>query len=171
MSRETFDDLFTITLGELYDTEAQLAVGLPVLHRAPITGDLEKLLQGMHQQTCSHMLRLEAAFEALGREAKGETCWSVAPLIVDAYDAMTSKEAFARHSGVGLALLSITHLQIIRYQSLIAWAMRCSMNEIVELLEEPLRAKLGHARQLSAHALAADQTDLFDAEPASTSLN
>ena len=171
MPRETFNDLFTATLGELYDAEAQLAVGLPVLKRAQLNDDLLRVVDAMHEATCGQMLKLEAIFDLVGREAKSHTCWSVAPLVVDAYDAMKARDAFARHSGIGLALLSIAHLQIVRYQSLAAWSIHCGLNQVAELLEEPLAAKVMFARQLTSHALAADRANLFDVEPPTPTIN
>jgi ferritin-like metal-binding protein YciE len=171
MPRDTFDDLFIATLGEVYDAEAQLAVGLPVLKRAQLNDDLARLVASLHDATCSQMLRLEAIFDLVGRDAKSQTCWSVAPLVVDAYDAMQAKDTFSRHSGVGLALLSVTHLQIVRYQSLAAWSLHCDMEQIAELLQEPLATKVMFARQLTAHALAADRAGLYDLEPATPTIN
>lgn len=169
MSRKTLDDLFLATLGELYDAEAQLAVGLPVLQRASLEGDLETLLTDMHQATCGQMLRLETVFGLLGRRAASEPCWSVAPLVVDAYDAARARDSFSRHTGVGLALLSILHLQIVRLQALCAWATRFDLSELSDLLELPLAEKVVFARRLAAHALGADGRSARDAlQPART---
>lgn len=172
MARLNIDDLFVATLGELYDAEAQLAVGLPVLGRADLDGELDRLVDEMHRATCGQMLRYETIFEMLGKRADGEPCWSAAPLVVDAYDAAMSRCPFSRHTGIGLALLSILHLQILRLQSLSAWAQRCSMDSLVELLEVPLAEKVMFARRLSRHALAADRPAVRDStQPVSRTLN
>ena len=171
MPRQTLDDLFTATLGELYDAESQLAVGLPVLRRAALDADLDQLVEEMREATCGQMLRYETMFEMLGRRAKGEPCWSVAPLVVDACDAARSKCAFSRHTGIALALLSVLHLQVVRLQSLAAWAQRCDMEDLAELLTTPLGEKVAFARRLAFHALAADHVATRDGEPAGRTLN
>lgn len=172
MARQNLDELFVATLGELHDAEAQLAVGLPVLGRANLDAGLERLVADMHRATCGQMMRYETVFEMLGKRAEGEPCWSVAPLVVDAYDAAASRCPFSRHSGIGLALLSILHLQIVRLQSLIAWSRRCSMDHLAELLQVPLVEKVVFARRMGVHALAADQLALRETrEPVGRTLN
>lgn len=125
MSRQTFDDIFFSVLGELLDAEAQLAVGSSVIRRAKLGPDLEAVVADIGRCSSGQVMRLEIAFRLLGRSVRTEPCWSTAPLLVDALDAAKARDETARHAGVGLALLSILHLQIIRLQSLSAWAVRC----------------------------------------------
>lgn len=171
MARQSFDELFVTTLGELYDAEAQLAVGLPVLMKASFGRELSSLIEEMHHETATQLLRLEALFQTIGHDGKAESCWSVAPLLVDAYDAMNGIDPLSRHCGVALPLLSVMHLQIVRYQAVIAWALRCSMEAIAEDLHGSLKAKVEFARCLSEHSMMADDAALDEEHAPGPTIN
>lgn len=148
------DDLFLMTLQDIYYGEKQIEKALPKMIEKASNTKLQKALIKHHKETEEHIERLENVFSILGKPPKGEKCEAIGGLIKEGEEVMKKmKAAEVRDAGMLAAGQAIEHYEIARYGALSAWANQMGMSEVAELLEATLEEEKNADRVLNEIAL------------------
>src|SRR4051812_42718021 len=87
-SLETFDDLFSHQLKDVYDAEHQLIVALPLMAGAASSADLKAAFNTHLAETGVQAARLEEVFKRLGKAPERVTCPAMKGLIKEGNEAI-----------------------------------------------------------------------------------
>jgi ferritin-like metal-binding protein YciE len=71
MAEMKLDELFLMTLKDIYYAENQISKALPKMVEKASSVELQNALTKHHQETAGHVTRLNRVFEILGRPARG----------------------------------------------------------------------------------------------------
>lgn len=139
MKLEQLDDLFLMTLEDIYGGEKQILKALPKMVGKATNPELRDALEQHRVETADQVDRLEQIFKALGKKPKSETCEAIEGLIAEGQEVMTAaKDDAVRDAGIIAAGQAIEHYEIARYGTLVAWAEQLGLEEAVPLLEQTL---------------------------------
>lgn len=139
MKLEQLDDLFLMTLEDIYGGEKQILKALPKMVGKATNPELRDALKQHRVETADQVDRLEQIFKALGKKPKSETCEAIEGLIAEGQEVMTAaKDDAVRDAGIIAAGQAIEHYEIARYGTLVAWAEQLGLEEAVPLLEQTL---------------------------------
>ncbi len=136
----TLVDLTLHFMGDIYYAERQILKALPKMARAAQSPELKQAFTHHREETQGQVERLQKAFEALGKRARGVTCEAINGLIEECEELLEdNKEASpVRDAGLIACAQAVEHYEMARYGSLIAWAKAAGHTEIVTLLQETL---------------------------------
>lgn len=139
MSKTKLEDLFLMTLKDIYHGENQILSALPVMAEKAASSELKSALKKHELETVEQVNRLKQVFQLLGHAAKGEECEGIKGLIAEGQDVMREVDTpVVRDAGIIAAGQAIEHYEIARYGTLAAWARELDMSEAADLLEETL---------------------------------
>ncbi len=100
---------------------------------------LKEALMHHREETQGQVERLQRAFEALGKRARGQTCEAINGIIEEGEETIEEIEAGpVRDAGIIANAQAAEHYEMARYGTIVAWAKACGEKEIVELMEATL---------------------------------
>lgn len=133
------EDLFLMTLKDIYHGETQILSALPKMAKKAESAELQDALKKHEAETTEQVTRLKQVFKLMGQPAKGEECEAIKGLIAEGEEVMSEvDEPSVRDAGIIAAGQAIEHYEIARYGTLVAWARQLDLSEVAELLEETL---------------------------------
>ncbi|RYG13440.1 MAG: DUF892 family protein [Chitinophagaceae bacterium] len=135
----------------VYNAETQWLTVLPILQLAVGCEDLFETLQKFQKDGTEHIDRLESIFESLGNEIAGSENKDVEVLIDECYDIIdvTPRNSFIRDAGLIVGMQQIQQYLVTAYTSLLAQALDCNAQKVVNLLRVII-----HHKQLEEEQLA-----------------
>lgn len=154
MAISTVTDLIVDQLGDLYDAEKQLTRALPKLAKAANDPELAQGFRDHLEQTKRHVVRIEEAFQSLGKKARGKTCPAMKGLVEEG--AETIEEELEGEIG-DLALIAcarrVEHYEQAAYDHLVSLSQGLNNPELVSLLQETLKEEQETDKKLSLAAV------------------
>ena len=91
------------------------------------------------EETQGQVERLQKAFEALGKRARGQTCEAIKGIIAEGEETIEAFEAGeVRDAGIIANAQAVEHYEMARYGTIVAWAKTCRQNEVAKLMQETL---------------------------------
>ncbi len=137
---KTLNDLFLMTLKDVYYAEKQILRALPKMAKAAESEELRDAFTTHRDETQVQVQRLEQVFEMLGKKASGKTCEAIQGIIAEGNEVMEDfAESEALDAGLLAAGQAVEHYEISRYGTLKTWAGELGMPDAATLLEETLR--------------------------------
>ena len=134
------NELLLTFMQDVYYAERQILKALPKMAKAAQSPKLKEAFQLHREETQGQVERLQRAFEALGKRARGQTCEALNGLVEETEEVIEEfPEGSVRDAGLVACAQAVEHYEIARYGALIAWAKAAGHNEIVTLLEETLQ--------------------------------
>lgn len=164
MALVTLADAFYEELKDVFDAEKQLLKILPKFESKAHSEELRQVFANHFSETEQQVLRLEAAFEEIGKSARRKTCKAMKGLIEEAESVIESKaEPEVLDAFLIAASQKIEHYEIATYGTLCAWAESLGYSNCLEQLrrsiseEESADEKLSEiAQSVNAQALGND---------------
>lgn len=136
---KTLNDLFLMTLKDIYYAEKQILRTLPKMAKAAESEELRDAFTTHREETQVQVQRLEQVFEMLGKKASGKTCEAIQGIIAEGTEIMEDfAESDALDAGLVAAGQAVEHYEISRYGTLKTWAGELGMPDAANLLEETL---------------------------------
>jgi len=134
-----FNDLILTFMQDIYYAERQILKALPKMAKAATNQQLKEAFTLHREETQGQVERLQKAFEALGKRARGVTCEAINGLIEETEEVIEGfPEGNVRDAGLVACAQAVEHYEMARYGALIAWAKTAGQKEVVSLLEETL---------------------------------
>src|SRR4030088_1265222 len=136
---KTMNDLFVHQLQDIYYAAKQLVKALPKMADHATDKQLKHGSLPHHDETRTHVQRLEEGFRMHGAEVKAVNCPAIDGIIKEADEVAGEVEDKAV---VDAALINAAqaaeHYEITRYGSLIAWARQLGRNDCASVLQKTL---------------------------------
>ena len=151
MSVGTMDELFVDELKDLYSAEKQITRALPKLVKAATSDELRQAFQSHLEETNGHVVRLEKAFEILGKSPKGKTCVGMKGVLEEGAEVLEDTDkGEVRDAGLISAAQRVEHYEMAGYGSARDFAKLLGQDEIAELLEETLEEEKAADKKLTS---------------------
>ena len=139
VKQKTLEDLFLLTLKDVFYAEKQILRNLPKMAKAVESDELRQAFEQHRTETDGQIQRLEQIFEQMGKRASGKTCESIQGLVAEGQEIMEEyAESDALDAGILASAQAIEHYEISRYGTLRSWAQQLGMKDAVKLIEETL---------------------------------
>jgi ferritin-like metal-binding protein YciE len=139
MPDKDLNELFLDTLKDIYYAEKQILKALPKMAKAANSNELQAAFEKHHEETETHLERLEKVFEMLGKPARGKKCEAIEGIIEEGKEIMDDyADTPALDAGLLAAAQAVEHYEISRYGTLKAWAEKLNLPEAIELLDQTL---------------------------------
>lgn len=126
-------------LADIYYAEKKVSSALKKMAKSAEDKELSTVFLDHQKETEGQIARLEDAFEALGKPAKGKKCEAIEGLLKEATEIM---EEFKGDPALDAALIGaaqkVEHYEIGSYGSIIAWAKELGEKKVAEILHETL---------------------------------
>jgi ferritin-like metal-binding protein YciE len=136
---KTLHDLLLTFMQDVYYAERQILKALPKMAKAAQNEELKQAFTHHREETQGQVERLQQAFEALGKRARGQTCEAINGLIEEGEEVIEEfPEGSVRDAGLAACAQAVEHYEMARYGALIAWAKVAGQNEIVRLMQATL---------------------------------
>lgn len=138
-SLNTFDDLFSHQLEDLYDAEHQLLAALPLMADAASSGDLKNAFNTHLMETRIHAQRLEEIFAKLGKEPKRTTCPAMKGLVKEGSETISaSGDPSVKDAALIASGQRVEHYEMAGYGTLRTLASQMGRNDVAALLQKTL---------------------------------
>jgi ferritin-like metal-binding protein YciE len=132
-------ELILTFMQDVYYAERQILKALPKMAKAARNQQLKDAFMQHREETQGQVERLQRAFEALGKRARGQTCEAINGLIEETEEIIEEfAEGDVRDAGLIACAQAVEHYEMARYGALIAWAKAAGQQEVVQLMEETL---------------------------------
>src|SRR4051812_28586335 len=119
---KTLNDLMLTFMQDIYYAERQILKALPKMAKAAQYEELKQALMHHREETQGQVERLQKAFEALGKRARGQTCEAINGLIEEGEEVIEEfPEGTVRDAGILANAQSVEHYEMARYGTVIAW--------------------------------------------------
>ncbi len=139
MPDKDLNELFLDTLKDIYYAEKQILKALPKMAKAASSNEVQAAFEKHHEETETHLERLEKVFEMLGKPARGKKCEAIEGIIEEGKEIMDDyADTPALDAGLLAAAQAVEHYEISRYGTLKAWAEKLNLPEAIELLDQTL---------------------------------
>ena len=139
MSMKTMNDLLITFMQDVYYAERQILKALPKMAKASENEELKQALMHHREETQGQVERLERAFEALGKRARGQTCEAIKGLIEEGDEIVEEFEAgTVRDAGILACAQAVEHYEMARYGTIIAWAKAVGADDVARLMQATL---------------------------------
>jgi ferritin-like metal-binding protein YciE len=136
----TLQDLFLITLQDMYHGEKQILRALPKMAKSASSPDLKQAFEHHADQTEAQVGRLQRVFELMHKSARGRTCEAMEGLIEEGKAVMSeAKSNEVMDAGLIAAAQAVEHYEIARYGTLCSWAQQLGLKEAAHLLKQTLK--------------------------------
>ena len=136
MSIKTLEDLFVVTLKDIYYAEKQILKALPSMVKKANGDELKKALETHRKETEGQVDRLDRVFKLLDVPARGKKCEAIEGIIEEAKEHMDEIEnEKVLDAGMISSAQAVEHYEICRYGTLIEWAKDLGHDDAVGLLE------------------------------------
>jgi len=144
---------------DIYWAERKLIDTLPKLAEAAEDTDLIEGLEMHLEETRGQVKRLERAFEALGLQARAETCEAMKGLIEEGEGVLEKHEkGLLRDALIIATCQKVEHYEIATYGTLCEWAGVLELEDVKTLLGENLQQEEAADQKLSEVAKAINQS-------------
>jgi len=154
MNANNLEDLFLMTLKDIYHGEKQIIKALPKMAKHAENRELKAALEHHLKETEGQVERLERVFKLMDKPARGEACEAIEGLIEEGEEVMEkAKDPAVCDAGMIAAGQAIEHYEIARYGTLVAWATQLGMSEAARLLEQNLDQEKNADKKLNDIAL------------------
>lgn len=138
-SLNSFDDLFTHQLQDLYDAELQLTEALPKMADAAQSSDLRNAFNTHLLETRDHVKRLEQVFRAVNKEPERQTCPAMKGLIKEGSETISaSGDGRVKDAALIASAQRVEHYEIAAYGTLRTLAQQAGLSEVASLLQKTL---------------------------------
>jgi len=155
MAEKSLEDLFLMTLKDMYHGEKQIVKALPKMAESAESSQLKQALEMHLDETQQQVKRLEQVFQLMNQKPKAETCEAIKGLIEEGEEVMEeAEEGPVLDAGLIAAAQAVEHYEIARYGTLCAWAKQLGMNDAADLLEETLEEEKNADKKLNQIAMA-----------------
>lgn len=139
MAEKTLNDLFLMTLKDVYYAEKQILKALPKMAKAAESEDVKDAFLTHRDETAGQIERLEQIFEMLDKRASGKTCEAIKGIIEEGQEIMEDfEDSPALDAGLIAAGQAIEHYEMSRYGTLRTWAQQLGMRDAARLLDQTL---------------------------------
>jgi ferritin-like metal-binding protein YciE len=139
MAEKTLNDLFLMTLKDVYYAEKAILRALPKMAKAAESADAKDAFLTHRDETAGQIQRLEQIFEMLGKKASGKTCEAIKGIIEEGQEIMEDfEDSPALDAGLVAAGQAIEHYEMSRYGTLRTWAQQLGMRDAAKLLDQTL---------------------------------
>lgn len=137
---ENLDEMILHFMQDIYYAERQIMKALPKMAKAAQSPDLKAAFTQHREETQGQIERLQKAFEALGKRAKGVTCEAINGLIEECEELLeeAKEPGPVRDAGLAACAQAVEHYEIARYGTLVAWTKAKGLTEVAALLQETL---------------------------------
>jgi len=135
---ETPIELFAHELGAALTMEETILQMLENLQEKAFDGKLRQQLQQHHTETQQQVQNLRRVFEALGQEAKKQSCPPIDGLEKDGEQLLKDVDDSLVDSVILAGVIKTEHLEVAVYDGLIIKAEQMDDDDIVALLQENL---------------------------------
>jgi ferritin-like metal-binding protein YciE len=127
------------SMADIYYAEKQILKALPKMAKAAENEDLAEGFRTHLEETKEQVSRLEEAFAALGKPAKGKKCPAIDGILEEGTEIMDEfKGDPALDAGLVAAAQKVEHYEITSYGSMVAWAAQLGHDDVAELLQATL---------------------------------
>ena len=136
----TLDEMILHIMQDIYYAERQILKALPKMAKAAQSPELKAAFTTHCEETQGQIERLQQAFDALGKRAKGVTCEAINGLIEECEELLEeAKEPTpVRDAGLVASAQAVEHYEIARYGSLVAWTKAKGLDDVAALLQQTL---------------------------------
>jgi len=139
MATKTMNDLLLMVMQDVYYAERQILKALPKMAKATTSEELKGALMHHREETQGQVERLQKAFEALGKRARGQTCEAINGLIEEGEEVIEEvPQGVVRDAGILACAQAVEHYEMARYGTIVAWAKAVGADEVVTLMQETL---------------------------------
>ena len=139
MTAKTMNDLLITFMQDVYYAERQILKALPKMAKASENEELKDALTHHRGETEGQIERLQKAFEALGKRARGRTCEAINGLIEEGDEIVEAFEAgTVRDAGILACAQAVEHYEMARYGTIVAWAKVVGADDVARLMQETL---------------------------------
>jgi ferritin-like metal-binding protein YciE len=139
MATKTMNDLLLTLMQDVYYAERQILKALPKMAKAAGSDELKNALLHHREETQGQVERLQKAFEALGKRARGATCEAINGLIEEGEEVIEEvPEGPVRDAGILANAQAVEHYEMARYGTIVAWAKAIGADEVARLMHETL---------------------------------
>ncbi|HEX2942630.1 MAG TPA: ferritin-like domain-containing protein [Rhodopila sp.] len=136
---KSVNDLLLSFMQDVYYAERQISKSLPKMAKAAQNPQLKEAFTLHREETQNQIERLQKAFDALGKRARGVTCEAVNGLIEETEEVIDEfPEGSVRDAGLAACAQAVEHYEMARYGALVAWAKAVGQKEVASLMEETL---------------------------------
>jgi ferritin-like metal-binding protein YciE len=135
----SFDDLLTHQLQDVYDAEFQLVEALPLMADASSSSDLKNAFNTHLMETRDHAKRLEQVFQLLGKEPKRTSCPAMKGLVKEGNEAISaSGDPKVKDAALIASAQRVEHYEIAAYGTLRTLANQIGQQEVARILQRTL---------------------------------
>lgn len=139
MATKTLNDLLLLFMQDVYYAERQILKALPKMAKATQNAELKDALMHHREETQGQVERLQKAFEALGKRARGQTCEAINGIIEEGEEVIEEMpEGGVRDAGILASAQAVEHYEMARYGTIIAWAKAVGAEDVAKLMHETL---------------------------------
>lgn len=136
---KTLNDLLLTMMQDVYYAERQILKALPKMAKATESEELKQALMHHREETEGQVDRLQKAFEALGKHARGKTCEAINALVEEGEEVIEEfPPGTIRDAGILASAQAVEHYEMARYGTMVAWAKVCGADQVAKLLHETL---------------------------------
>ncbi|MGC1411238.1 MAG: ferritin-like domain-containing protein [Acetobacteraceae bacterium] len=136
---KTMNDLLLTFMQDVYYAERQILKALPKMAKASGSEELKNALLHHREETQGQVDRLQKAFEALGKRARGITCEAINGLIEEGEEVIEEfPEGHLRDAGIVACAQAVEHYEMARYGTIVAWAKALGADDVARLMQETL---------------------------------
>jgi len=154
MTDRSLQDLFLMTLKDIYHGEKQIIKALPKMAENAENQQLKQAFEMHRGETEQQVKRLEQVFQLMNQKPKAETCEAIKGLIEEGEEVMEeAEEGPVLDAGLIAAAQAVEHYEIARYGTLCAWAKQLGMDDAADLLEETLEEEKNTDKKLNQLAM------------------
>jgi len=139
MKLDSLENLFVHELKDLLSAEKQLIKALPTMAKGAASEALKEAIEDHLEQTKTHVERLEAIFENLGKAARAEHCKAMEGLIQEGSELIEEEgEPMVKDAALIGAAQRVEHYEISAYGTARTIAELLGNREAVTLLQQTL---------------------------------
>ncbi len=139
MANKTMNDMLMTFMQDVYYAERQILKALPKLAKASQNEELKNALMHHREETQGQVERLQKAFDALGKRARGQTCEAINGLIEEGDEIVEEfEQGPVRDAGIIACGQAVEHYEMARYGTIVAWAKLLGADDVARLMQETL---------------------------------
>src|ERR1700722_20716518 len=136
---KNLNDLLLTFMQDIYYAERQILKALPKMAKAATSPQLKEAFLHHREETQVQVERLQKAFEALGKRARGVTCEAINGLIEEGEEVIEEfPEGHVRDAGIVACAQAVEHYEMARYGKIVAWAKAVGADDVARLMQETL---------------------------------
>ena len=140
-------DVLIEEMKDLYSAENQLVKALPKTAKGTNNPELKQAFLNHLEETKGHVVRLQQAFQALGKKAVAKHCKGMEGAIDEVKEALAEDEEGALlDAGIIGAAARVEHYEIAGYSACIAMAKTIGEAEVAGLLTQTLNEELNASK-------------------------